>query len=153
VDPAISAANARPMTDVISGMVAEPRLNMLLVSTFALLALVLASVGIYGVIAYSVSQRTHELGLRMALGAGRGGLLAMIVREGVLMAGIGVAAGLGVAALATRLMSELLVGVTPRDPLTFAGGAMLLLVVAVLASYLPARRATRVDPMVALRSE
>ena len=151
VDPAISVANARPMTEVISGTVAEPRLSMLLVSTFALLALVLASVGIYGVIAYSVSQRTHELGLRMALGARRAGLLGMIVREGVLMAGIGVAAGLGVAALATRLMSELLVGITPRDPLTFAGGALLLMVVAAAASYLPARRATRVDPMVALR--
>jgi putative ABC transport system permease protein len=153
VEPALGVANARPMTTVISGTVAEPRLNTLLVSTFALLALVLASVGIYGVIAYSVSQRTHELGLRMALGARRAGLLGMIVREGALMAGIGVAAGLGAAALATRLMSELLVGVTPRDPLTFAGGAMLLMVVAVAASYLPARRATRVDPMVALRAE
>ena len=153
VDPNVIPAPARPMTEVVSGPLAEPRLSMLLVSGFALLALVLASVGIYGVISYSVSQRTHELGLRMALGAGRAGVLAMIVREGLTLAGIGIVAGLGAAALATRLMSELLVGVTARDPVTFAGGAALLLVIAIAASLLPARRATRVDPMVALRTE
>jgi putative ABC transport system permease protein len=153
VDPNLVAAAVRPMTEVVSGTVAEPRLSMLLVSGFALLALILASVGIYGVIAYSVSQRTHELGLRMALGAGRAGVLAMIIREGVVMAAIGIVAGLGAAALATRLMSDLLVGITPRDPLTFGGGAVLLLMIAAAASYLPARRATRVDPMVALRAD
>jgi putative ABC transport system permease protein len=153
VDPNLVAAAVRPMTEVVSGTVAEPRLSMLLVSGFALLALILASVGIYGVIAYSVSQRTHELGLRMALGAGRAGVLAMIIREGVFTAAIGIVAGLGAAALATRLMSDLLVGITPRDPLTFGGGAILLLMIAAAASYLPARRATRVDPMVALRAE
>jgi putative ABC transport system permease protein len=153
VDPNLVAAAVRPMTEVVSGTVAEPRLSMLLVSGFALLALILASVGIYGVIAYSVSQRTHELGLRMALGAGRAGVLAMIIREGVFTAAIGIVAGLGAAALATRLMSDLLVGITPRDPLTFGGGAILLLMIAAAASYLPARRATRVDPMLALRAE
>jgi putative ABC transport system permease protein len=153
VDPNVVAASVRPMTEVVSGTVAEPRLSMLLVSGFALLALTLASVGIYGVIAYSVSQRTHELGLRMALGAGRAGVLAMIIREGVLMAAIGIVMGLAAAALATRLMTDLLVGITPRDPLTFAGGALLLLMIAAAASYLPARRATRVDPIVALRTE
>jgi putative ABC transport system permease protein len=153
VDPNLITAPARPMTEIVSGTVAEPRLSMLLVAGFALLALILASVGIYGVIAYSVSQRTHELGLRMALGAARVGVLAMIVREGVLMAAIGIVTGLGAAALATRLMQDLLVGITPRDPLTFAGGAVLLLLIAAAASYLPARRATRVDPMVALRAE
>ena len=153
VDPNVIASGVRPMVDVVSGTVAEPRLSMLLVSGFALLALVLASVGIYGVIAYSVSQRTHELGLRMALGAGRAGVLAMIIREGLVTATIGIVAGLGAAALATRLMSDLLVGITPRDPLTFGGGAVLLLMIAAAASYLPARRATRVDPMVALRAE
>jgi putative ABC transport system permease protein len=126
---------------------------MILVAGFALLALILASVGIYGVIACSVSQRTHELGLRMALGAARVGVLAMIVREGVLMAAIGIVTGLGAAALTTRMMQDLLVGITPRDPLTFAGGAVLLLLIAAAASFLPARRATRVDPMVALRAE
>ena len=153
VDPNLIASGVRPMVDVVSGTVAEPRLSMLLVSGFALLALILASVGIYGVIAYSVSQRTHELGLRMALGAGRAGVLAMIIREGLFMAAIGIVAGLGAAALATRLMGDLLVGITPRDPLTFGGGALLLLIIAAAASYLPARRATRVDPMVALRAE
>ena len=153
VDPSVIASGVRPMVEVVSGTVAEPRLSMLLVSGFALLALVLASVGIYGVIAYSVSQRTHELGLRMALGAGRAGVLAMIIREGLVTATIGIVAGLGAAALATRLMSDLLVGITARDPLTFGGGAVLLLLVAAAASYLPARRATRVDPMVALRAE
>ena len=153
VDPNVIASGVRPMPEVVSGTVAEPRLSMLLVSGFALLALILASVGIYGVIAYSVSQRTHELGLRMALGAGRAGVLAMIIREGLVTATIGIVAGLGAAALATRLMSDLLVGITPRDPLTFGGGAVLLLLIAAAASYLPARRATRVDPMVALRAE
>jgi predicted permease len=153
VDPNVIASGVRPMVEVVSGTVAEPRLSMLLVSGFALLALVLASVGIYGVIAYSVSQRTHELGLRMALGAGRAGVLAMIIREGLVTATIGIVAGLGAAALATRLMSDLLVGITARDPLTFSGGAVLLLLIAAAASYLPARRATRVDPMVALRAE
>ena len=153
VDPNVIASGVRPMVEVVSGTVAEPRLSMLLVSGFALLALVLASVGIYGVIAYSVSQRTHELGLRMALGAGRAGVLAMIIREGLATATIGIVAGLGAAALATRLMSDLLVGITARDPLTFGGGAVLLLIIAAAASYLPACRATRVDPMVALRAE
>ena len=153
VDPNVIASGVRPMIEVVSGTVAEPRLSMLLVSGFAVLALVLASVGIYGVIAYSVSQRTHELGLRMALGAGRAGVLAMIIREGLVTATIGIVAGLGAAALATRLMSDLLVGITARDPLTFGGGAVLLLMIAAAASYLPARRATRVDPMVALRAE
>jgi putative ABC transport system permease protein len=153
VDPNVIASGVRPMIDVVSGTVAEPRLSMLLVSGFALLALILASVGIYGVIAYSVSQRTHELGLRMALGAGRAGVLAMIIREGLAMATLGIIAGLGAAALATRLMNDLLVGITPRDPLTFGGGALLLMIIAAAASYLPARRATRVDPMVALRAE
>jgi putative ABC transport system permease protein len=153
VDPNVIASGVRPMIEVVSGTVAEPRLSMLLVSGFALLALILASVGIYGVIAYSVSQRTHELGLRMALGAGRAGVLAMIIREGLAMATLGIIAGLGAAALATRLMNDLLVGITPRDPLTFGGGALLLMIIAAAASYLPARRATRVDPMVALRAE
>jgi putative ABC transport system permease protein len=153
VDQNLTAASVRPLTAVVSREVAEPRLSMLLVSAFAVLALTLASVGIYGVIAYSVSQRTHELGLRMALGAERAGVVMMIVREGLAMAAIGIAAGLGAAALATRLMTELLVGVTPRDPLTFAGGAALLLTIALLASYIPARRALRVDPIVALRAE
>ena len=153
IDPGLSASNVRPMTEVVSGNVAEPRLSMLLVSGFAALALALAAVGIYGVIAYSVSQRTREIGLRMALGAARSDVLSMVVREGVVMAALGIAAGLTAAALATRLMAELLVGITPRDPIAFGAAALLLFVLAVCASYLPARRATRVELMVALRAE
>ena len=153
VHPSMSAANLRPMTDVVSANVSERRFNMLMVSGFAVLALTLAAIGIYGVIAYSVSQRTHEIGLRMALGARWFDVLSMIVREGVLTAGLGVAAGLAAAAAGSRLMRALLVDVAPRDPITFAGAGVVLLVIAVAASYLPARRATSVDPMVALRQE
>ena len=153
VDPALSVANVRQMTDVVSGTVAEPRLSMLLVSGFAALALALAIVGIYGVIAYSVSQRTQEIGVRMALGANRGDVLSMMIREGVVLAAIGIAAGLAAAVLAMRLMRDLLVGITPTDPIAYSAGAGLLLLLAIAASYLPARRATRVDPIVALRAE
>ena len=153
VDPALSVANVRQMSEVVSGTVAEPRLSMLLVSGFAALAMALAVVGIYGVIAYSVSQRTQEIGVRMALGANRGDVLSLMIREGLVLAAIGIAAGLGGAALVTRVMRDLLVGVTPTDPIAFGAGAALLLVLAIAASYLPARRAARVDPMVALRAE
>ena len=154
VDPNLVAADVRPMTDVVSGAVAEPRFSMLVVSGFAVLALALASVGIYGVIAYSVAQRTREIGVRMALGAGRLDVVLMVVREGLVMGSAGIAAGIAAAALATRLMSDLLAaGITPRDPFAFAAAAALLLTLAATASYLPARRATGVDPTVALRGE
>jgi putative ABC transport system permease protein len=153
VDPNLSAASVRQMTDVVAGTVAEPRFTMLLVSGFAMLALVLAAVGIYGVIAYSVTQRTQEIGLRMALGAERSTVLSMVIREGLFVATIGVGLGLGAALLGSKLMTDLLVGITPHDPATFAGSAGVLLFVALAASYLPARRATRVDPMIALRAE
>jgi putative ABC transport system permease protein len=153
VDPNLTAAGARQMTDVVAGTVAEPRFTMLLVSGFAILALALAAVGIYGVIAYSVTQRTQEIGLRMALGAERSTVLSMVIREGLFVAAIGVGLGLAAAGLGSKLMADLLVGITPHDPTTFAGSAGVLVVVALAASYLPARRATRVDPMVALRSE
>jgi putative ABC transport system permease protein len=153
VDPNITIANVRQMTEIVSGTVAEPRFTMLLVSAFAMLALTLAAVGIYGVIAYSVAQRTQEIGLRMALGAERSRVLSMVIGEGLTLSAIGVALGLAAAALGTRLMTDLLVGVTPHDPTTFAASAAMLLMVATAASYLPARRATRVDPMVALRTE
>ena len=153
LDPRLSSAEVRQMTDVVAGTVAEPRFSMLLVSGFAVLALALAAIGIYGVIAYSVAQRTHEIGLRMALGAARSNVMSLVVREGLLMAVLGVVAGVGGAALSTRLMTNLLVGITPRDPIAFGTSAMLLLMVALAASYLPARRATRVDPVVALRAE
>jgi putative ABC transport system permease protein len=153
VDPAMSAANVRQLTDVVSGSVEEPRVSMLLVSGFAVLALILAAVGIYGVIAYSVSQRTREIGVRMAVGADRRSVLTLVIREGVVMALAGVAIGVGLALAAASRMRELLVDVTAHDPLAFAGAATLLIGVAVAASYIPARRATRVDPLTALRAE
>ena len=153
VDPAMSAANVRPLTDVVWSSVEEPRVSMLLLSGFAVLALILAAVGIYGVIGYSVSQRTQEIGVRMAVGADRRSVMVMVIREGLLMALAGVAIGVGLALAAAARMSDLLVDVTAHDPLAFAGAATLLVGVAVAASYIPARRATKVDPLTALRAE
>jgi putative ABC transport system permease protein len=141
------------MTDVIAQSVAEPRFNMLLFSSFAVLALLLSGIGIYGVIAYSVAQRTHEIGVRMALGAAGRDVLRLVLGEGLVMAGTGIAVGLAGAAALSRVIDRLLFGVTARDPITFGAGAALLLAVALLASYVPARRATRVEPVAALRAE
>ena len=139
------------MTEVVAQSVAEPRFHMALVASFALLALLLAAIGIYGVLAYSVTQRTHEIGVRMALGAGGRDVMGLVVREGLTLAVAGVALGLAGAAALTRLMAGLLFGVTALDPLTFGAGAAVLLGVAAVACYVPARRATRVQPITALR--
>jgi putative ABC transport system permease protein len=153
VHPSLTAANIRPMDEVLAQSVAVPRFNMLLVSAFAILAVLLSAVGIYGVIAYSVAQRTHEIGVRLALGAERRDVMRLVVSEGIAMAAGGVVLGLAGAAALTRVMTTLLFGVTARDPLTFGAGAGLLLVVALLATYIPALRATRVEPVTALRAE
>ena len=153
VDPAMSAANVRQLTDVVRSSVDEPRVSMYLLSGFAVLALILAAVGIYGVIGYSVSQRTQEIGVRMAVGADRWSVLMLVIREGLLMALGGVTIGMGLALAAAGRLSELLVDVTARDPIAFVAAATLLIVVAVAASYIPARRATRVDPLTALRAD
>jgi ABC-type antimicrobial peptide transport system permease subunit len=141
------------MDEVVAGSFAARRVSMILLAVFATLALVLSCVGIYGVISYVVGQRTHEIGIRMALGAQRGDVMRLVLGEGVRMALIGVAAGIAAALGLTRLMAEELFGVTAQDPLTYAMVAILLTLVALLACYLPARRAMRVDPVVALRYE
>ena len=153
IDPREVIYNVRTMDEVVSSSFAARRLSMLLLSVFAALALVLACVGIYGVISYLVSQRTHEIGVRMALGAERGDVLRLVLGHGARMALVGVAIGVGAALGLTRLMANQLFGVSAYDPLTFAAVALLLIVVAVAACYIPARRAMSVNPMIALRHE
>jgi len=132
---------------------ASNRLRSVMLGVFAGIALLLSAIGIYGVISYSVVQRTHEIGIRAALGASSYGILGLILRSGMWMTGIGLVIGLGGALALTRLLASLLFGIGERDPITIAAVAAILGVVAMLACYIPARRATRVDPMVALRYE
>jgi predicted permease len=153
IDPREVIYNVSTMEEVVATSYAARRLSMILLSVFAALALVLACVGIYGVISYLVGQRTHEIGVRMALGAHRNDVLRLVIGHGARMAVIGVAIGIIAALGLTRLMANQLFGVSAHDPLTFAGVAMLLIFVAVAACYIPARRAMRVDPIIALRHE
>ena len=124
-----------------------------MIASFAATALLLAALGIYGVISYMVSERTQEIGIRLALGASRSNILRIVLRQGLGLAAVGAAVGLVCALIVSQLMASLLYGIRPTDPLTFAGVAFLFLGVALLACYLPARRAIRVDPMIALRYE
>ena len=153
MDPDQPIAEVRTMEEWLGRAVATPRYRTTLLGLFALLALVLASTGIYGVMSYSVTQRTHEIGVRMALGARQLDVLKLVVRQGMGLVLIGVALGLLSAIALTRVMSSLLFGVGARDPWTFGVVAMLLSLVAFVACYIPARRATKVDPLVALRYE
>jgi len=153
LDPAVPVDGLRSMEQLVGRSVAPQRFYMSLLGLFAALGIVLAAVGIYGVIAYSVSQRTHEIGLRMALGAREGDVMKMVVRRGMALAGAGVAIGLIASYALTRLMKTLLFGVSATDPLTFTVIALSLAIVALLACWIPARRAAKVDPMIALRCE
>jgi predicted lysophospholipase L1 biosynthesis ABC-type transport system permease subunit len=153
IDPREEVYNVQTMDEVVSNSFSARRLSIILLGVFAALALVLACVGIYGVISYLVGQRTHEIGVRMALGAQRGDVLRLVIGHGARMALIGVTIGVGAALGLTRLMANQLFGVSAHDPLTFAGVAMLLMIVAIAACYIPARRALRVDPIIALRCE
>jgi predicted permease len=141
------------MEEMISSSIEDERFTMILLGSFAGLALLLASVGIYGVVSYLVGQRTHEIGIRLALGAQRGDVLKLVLRGGLQMTLLGLVIGLVASAALTRLMAGLLFGVGATDPLTFVSVSMVLMVVALAACYIPARRAMRVDPMTALRYE
>jgi ABC-type antimicrobial peptide transport system permease subunit len=145
--------DAFTLESMVSRALGQPRFYVLLLSVFASLALVLAVVGIYGVIAYTVQQRTREIGIRIALGASRERVVSMVVRRGLILAAVGVALGTAGAWAMARVLQSLLFGVSARDPMTFAAVAALLGAVALLASWLPARRAARVDPLVAMRAE
>jgi ABC-type antimicrobial peptide transport system permease subunit len=141
------------MEQRVSAALARPRFNALLLNLLSVLAAVLALVGIYGVVSYSVVQRRHEIGIRIALGAQAANVLKLVVGQGMILVVAGVGAGMIGAFALTRLMAGLLYGVSATDPATFGGVALLLTIVALAACYLPARRAAKVDPMVALRVE
>lgn len=153
LDPDLAVFNVKTMQDLVGGSLAQPRFRTLLLAVFAAVALVLAAIGLYGVIAYGVSQRTNELGVRMALGAQRGDVLKLVVGQGAGLALLGIAIGLPAGLALMRIISRLLFGVNASDPLTFAATAAVILLIALGASYLPALRAIQVDPVIALRYE
>jgi putative ABC transport system permease protein len=153
LDAALPVRNVRPMAEVLSRSIAQERFNVSLLSLFATIGLILAAIGIYGVMSYAVTQRTHEFGLRIALGAQMKDVLRLVIGNGMTLALIGVAIGLAGAFALTRLMTTLLFGVTPIDAAAFATVSILLLTVALVACYIPARRAMRVNPLIALRYE
>ena len=153
VDPTLPFSGSQTLSETVSASLAERRFSMEMVGLFALTALLLAGIGIYGVIAYIVSEQTHEIGIRLALGAQRRNILGAVLRQGLQLAVAGAAAGFLGALLISHFMAKLLYGVKPNDPLTFAGVTALFICVALLACYIPARRATRIDPIVALRHE
>jgi putative ABC transport system permease protein len=146
-------SNVRTMEEVVSDSVASRRLNMVLLGIFAAVAAALAAVGIYGVMSYTVAQRTHEVGIRIALGARPSDILKLLVGHAALLAVIGAGIGLVGAFALTRLMSSLLYGISPTDPVTFAIITLVIILIALIASLIPARRALKVDPIVALRQE
>jgi putative ABC transport system permease protein len=153
VDKDQPVANIQSMEHIVADAVARQRFSMLLLAVFAGLALVLAAVGIYGVMSYSVAQQTREIGIRIALGAKRSDVLIMTVKNALKLVGAGLICGLAIAFVLTRVMASLLFGISATDPLTFLSIAVVLLGVALLASYVPALRATRIDPMIALRAQ
>jgi len=153
VDSQLAASKVRSMDQVISESSARQNFNMLLLTIFAALALLLAAIGIYGLMSYTVEQRTQEIGIRMALGANRGDMLKLVVRQGMLLSLFGVVVGLAASLGLNRLLANLLFGVKATDPITYAAVAIILVAVALLATYIPARRATQIDPLVALRYE
>jgi putative ABC transport system permease protein len=153
LDRNVTVSQIQSVRQVVTDATAQPRFSLLLLGAFAGVALMLAGVGIYGVMSYSVSLRTHEIGVRMALGAKRADVLKLVTRQDMMLAPVGAATGLAGSFGLTRMMSSLLYGVHPDDPVTIVGVSLLLGLVALVASYLPAHRAMKVDPMIALRYE
>jgi putative ABC transport system permease protein len=153
VDRSLPLYNLGTMQGRVMDSLAQSRFSTMLLTVFGAIALILAAIGVYGVISYGVAQRTQEIGIRMALGAQHGDVLAMVVRHGAALAGVGLAVGFAAALALSGLLESLLYQVSPTDPPTFAVGLVVLSVVAVLAAALPARRAARTDPMIALRTD
>jgi len=153
LDPSLPVLNIQTLSERVENSLGGERSQATLLGSGGILALILAAIGLYGVMSYSVAQRTREIGIRMALGAGRGNVMGLVLKQGVTLVSLGVVLGLGAAFGVTRLLASLLFGVSAIDPITFAGTSALLIVVALLASYVPARRATKVDPIIALRYE
>ena len=152
LDPDLPLSNVKTLEDVISGSVAGRRFYMLLLTLFAVVAMALAAVGIFGVMSYAVAQQTREIGIRMALGADRDSVIRMVLRQASTVIGIGLVVGVAAAAATGRALSGLLFNLTPTDPMTLGIVAVIVAAVALLACYLPARRATRIDPIQALRA-
>jgi ABC-type antimicrobial peptide transport system permease subunit len=153
LDSELPVSRMKPMDDVVSEFLAEEQMIASILGGFGLFGLALAAIGIYGVIAYSVSQRKHEIGIRVALGATSGNVLALVLRKGARLAAAGLVIGIPAALAASRAIGSLLYGVSPRDVTVFVGTPVVLVVVSLAATYLPARRAAKVDPLEALRSE
>ena len=153
MDPQLQVVRLRTMRDVVDESLTQERFTAQIASAFSLFALLLASVGLYGVMSYAVTRRTNEIGVRMALGARGADVVRMVMKETMSLVSIGMAIGLGAALATTRLISTLLFDLSPNDPATIAAAVSLMIAVAALAGYLPARRASRVDPMTALRCE
>jgi putative ABC transport system permease protein len=153
LDPRVPLVSPRSLSDVLSGLVRRQNVAMVLIAAFAALAVLLAGLGVYGVMAYSVAARTRELGIRSALGASRLSIVGLVLRDGLATTSLGLAGGMMVALAMPRLVSSLLVGVSARDPLSYAGALLVLGVVALVACALPARAAARVEPVEALRLE
>ena len=153
IDKTVPVAQVRPLTSYVSGARSSTRFALVLIGTFAVIAVVLAGVGLYGVLSTVVRQRTAEIGVRMALGAQTSSIFSLVIGQGVALSLIGIGIGLGAAWAMTRVMRSLLVGVAPTDPLTFVGVALLFFAIAVVACWIPARRAANLDPAIALRDE
>jgi predicted permease len=153
IDPSLPVLNIQTLSERVENSLGGERRQATLLGSGGILALILAAVGLYGVMSYSVAQRTREIGIRMALGAGRGNVMGLVLKQGLTLVSAGVVLGLVAAFGITRLLASLLFGVSAIDPITFVGTSAVLIVVALLASYLPARRATKVDPIIALRYE